>query len=76
MGYIVATGYPISRLWFSFLLGWAVKTLLMKYGGGNAHIAFRPFMLGLILGNICAMAFWLVVGFLFGNPTEYSHWPA
>jgi hypothetical protein len=47
----------------------------MKYGGNSAYIAFRPFMIGLILGNAAAMLFWtLVIFVLRGTPPPY--WPA
>jgi hypothetical protein len=75
LGYIVATGYPIQRLWFSFFLGWAIKTLVMKYGGGGAYSQFRPFMIGLIFGNISAMVFWMLLSLWLGiQPSGY--WPA
>ncbi len=74
LGYLVAPGYAIKRLWFSFFLGWVVKTLIMKYGGSDNYLRARPFMIGLILGNAIAMIFWMAVGFYTGSQTTY--WPA
>jgi hypothetical protein len=74
LGYLIAPGYPISRLWFSFFLGWAIKTLIMRFGGGDTYLRVRPFMIGLILGNLCAMVFWMCVGFFKG--TQIQYWPA
>lgn len=74
LGYLVAPAYPISRLWFSFFLGWGIKSLIMKYGGSDTYIKIRPFMIGLILGNAMAMMFWMIIGFYTG--TQIGYWPA
>ena len=74
LGYIVASSYPVTRLWFSFFLGWAIKTLLNRYGGYSSVARVQPFMIGLILGNVCAMMFWMIVGLWRGAQIPY--WPA
>ena len=75
LGYLVASAYPIPRLWFPFFLGWLTKTLVMKYGGSDTYVSLRPFMIGLILGNALAMIFWtLIVFWIKGTPVGY--WPA
>jgi hypothetical protein len=75
LGYLMAPGYPITRLWFSFFVGWLIKTLVMKYGGSETYVRVRPFMIGLIIGNIAAMLFWALFTFWrTGAPLTY--WPA
>jgi hypothetical protein len=75
LGYLVATGYPIIQLWFSFFLGWLIKSLVMKYGGSDSYVRLRPFMIGLVIGNVVAMLFWsLFVFWKMGTPVGY--WPA
>jgi len=74
LGYIVASNYPIERLWFAFFLGWAIKSLILRFGGHEIYRAVRPVMIGLILGNLSAMVAWMIVGFFTGNHTAY--WPA
>ena len=76
LGYIVAAGYPITQLWPSFFLGWLIKSLLMRFGGSDAVTRFRPFMIGLILGNIVAIVLWLIYGTLLGNGTYIKYWAA
>ncbi|MBV9867606.1 MAG: hypothetical protein JO316_19825 [Abitibacteriaceae bacterium] len=73
-GFLIAPGYGLKRLWFSFFLGWLIKSLLMKFGGGDTYIRVRPFMMGLVLGNVSAMVFWMIVGFFSG--TQIPFWPA
>lgn len=74
LGYIVASSYPVTRLWFSFFLGWACKTLINRYGGHSSVSRVQPFMIGLILGNVCAMMLWMCIGFWQG--VQIPYWPA
>ena len=74
LAFIVSSGYPISRLWLSFFIGWATKSLLLKFGGQDSVQAVRPFMIGLILGNAAAMVLWMIYGFFAGAQIPY--WPA
>ncbi len=76
LGYIVASGYPITQLWPSFFLGWLIKSLLMRFGGSDAVTRFRPFMIGLILGNIVAIVLWLIYGAFLGKGTYIPYWTA
>jgi len=75
LGYLVASAYPIPRLWFPFFVGWLTKTLVMKYGGSDTYVAVRPFMIGLIIGNAVAMIFWTLLVFKI-NGTPVAYWPA
>jgi len=74
LGYIIASGYPITRLWFSMFTGWLIKSLIMKYGGSDTYTNVRPFMIGLILGNLAAEVGWMIIGFRSGTIIQY--WPA
>jgi hypothetical protein len=74
IGYIMASTYPITRLWFPFFVGWLVKTLVLRFGGNDTNVAVRPFMIGLIFGNIAAMMLWLIIGAL--NGVQVAYWPA
>ena len=74
LGLLAAPAYPITQLWSSFFIGWLIKTLIMRYGGSEAYNRLRPFMIGLILGNLSAMVFWMLIGFKSG--TQLTYWPA
>ncbi|MBN1675580.1 MAG: hypothetical protein JXR37_31350 [Kiritimatiellae bacterium] len=50
-----------QRTWFSILLGWLIKTLLVRYGGSRLYHAARPAFLGLVLGEVFAALFWGVM---------------
>jgi len=74
LGFLVASSYSTRRLAFSFFVGWLVKTLILKFGGSKAVQDFRPFAIGLILGNATAMMIWMVFGLFQGN--QIGYWPA
>ena len=56
--------YPAQCLWPSFLLGWAVKVLIVRFAGGRVYTQLKPLFIGLVLGEIFAIAVVLVVGYL------------
>jgi hypothetical protein len=43
---------PLRLMWFSYLIGWLVKQLIMKYGGVNLYNRAKPVMMGLIVGDL------------------------
>ncbi len=71
LGYIVASGYAIGPLYTSFFIGWLLKVVMVKYGGHDRAQALKPFMIGLILGNACAMMLWIAIGTFAGSYIQY-----
>ena len=67
IGFAVCAGNVIKRAWFSIFLASTFKAVLLRYGGVRYYIALRPFFLGMILGQVSAAAFWMVVDFLLGG---------
>jgi len=71
LAYIMAPSYPMNQMWFSIFAGWCVKSLVVKYGGHDGYVAVRPLMIGIILGNLAAMVFWMLFGFWQGTQIAY-----
>jgi hypothetical protein len=67
IGYILGSGFEPSRMWFPFLVGWAVKALVMRYGSVKAYRTLRVPFLGLALGEFAAAGIWLIVDALLGR---------
>jgi hypothetical protein len=44
--------------WFSVLVGWLLKALILSFGGARLYRSARPFFIGLILGDVLAAAGW------------------
>ena len=67
LGYLMATSYPVHAFWFSIFLGWLAKTLIGRYGGSDSARRVLPFFLGLALGDVMMMLFWIGVDGYFGR---------
>lgn len=61
IGYLMIGTYPGAHLWFSIMIGWALKTLIVRFGGAGMYNAGKPVFLGLIVGESVAAGFWLVM---------------
>lgn len=62
IGFLMLGTFPGAHLWFSIMIGWFLKTVIVRFGGARLYLAGRPFFLGLIVGEAVAAGFWLVVG--------------
>ena len=58
LGYALAPTWAMIVLWFPFLVAWAVKSGVLKFGGIETYRKLAPFMLGLILGEFSSAVFW------------------
>jgi hypothetical protein len=61
LGLLMSLSYPLSRLWFSIFLGWGCKALIMRFGGVDTYRRLIPVFLGLILGEVIMILFWLII---------------
>ena len=62
IGYLILGTFPSIHMWPSILIGWVLKTTIVRFGGANFYTACKPFFIGLIVGESVAAGFWLVVG--------------
>ncbi len=70
----VCGSWAVNYIWFTLLVAWGLKLILLKYGGRNAHRKAMPFFLGLILGQFTVGSLWTILGMMFNIPT-YGIWP-
>ncbi|MBC8228595.1 hypothetical protein H8E77_03485 [bacterium] len=66
LGFLAQGGWIMRQLWFSFFLAWAVKTAVLRYGGGRAYKKARIFFIGIIVGLLVVGGFWLIVDSITG----------
>jgi len=59
IGYIMAHMASVRIVWFSLFVGWALKALILRYGGAAAYQRHRPFFIGLIVGEALIGTFWM-----------------
>ncbi|HEX8550004.1 MAG TPA: DUF6785 family protein [Abditibacteriaceae bacterium] len=61
IGLLLSLTWAMEQIWFSVFLGWLVKTLITRFGGVASSRKATPFFLGLALGDIAMILFWLIV---------------
>jgi len=70
VGYVLSsTGWIINYIWFSFLVSWLIKLVIIKYGGIKNYRKAVPFFIGLILGEYVVGCFWDILGISMGMET-------
>ncbi|WP_394793405.1 DUF6785 family protein [Armatimonas sp.] len=74
IGFLAASVHGVHTTWFSILIGWFAKSLVMRYGGMALYKAALPFFLGLIVGDALSAAFWIGMGYLTG--VGYNNLPS
>ncbi|MCJ8331344.1 MAG: hypothetical protein HRT89_23510, partial [Lentisphaeria bacterium] len=62
--FLVMGAYALRTLWFSILIGFLIKFLVIRFGGGKAVEKLKPLMIGLILGELIAAAFFIILAAL------------
>ncbi|MCY3760922.1 MAG: hypothetical protein OXH50_06705, partial [Gemmatimonadetes bacterium] len=61
IGFTIAFGWLTSSIWFSALIAWILKAIILHVGGGKLFQTLKPFFLGLILGEVLTGGGWAVV---------------
>ncbi len=75
LGYALCVSWTISVFWFSALVAWIIKVLLLRYGGMRLYIRARPWFLGMVLGEFGMAVIWTLISALTGAPTPEFPWP-
>lgn len=68
LGFVMGSTFTLSVMWFSLLLGWALKAALLRWGSFRAYQRLKPAFLGLILGEYVTAFVWLLVDWLAHKP--------
>ena len=54
LGYALSASWTMIVFWFPILIGWVLKTAILRYGGLRIYDQIKPFFLGLIFGEFGA----------------------
>jgi hypothetical protein len=57
--------YAGRQFGFSFLIAWFIKTIVMKYGGIQIYQKLKPFMIGLIAGELFGAVLPMIISFIY-----------
>lgn len=74
VGYAVSSSWSLNLLWLPMMIAWAVKLMILRYGGLKLYRRSLPLFLGVILGECVIGSVWTLVGIALGIPT-YAFWP-
>jgi hypothetical protein len=75
VGYVIATTPYIDWFWYSILLGWLAKVLILRFGGAKMFQQGKPLFIGLIAGEVLSAAAWLGVNLILAS-LHYDYRPA
>jgi len=74
LGYALSASWTMVVFWFPALIAWIVKGLIQRYGGMKVYTQFRPFFLGLILGEFSIALLWTCVSAVTHVPPPSFPW--
>jgi hypothetical protein len=75
IAYAVSPSWTMFVFWFPCFVAWAVKLLVLRYGGMRLYATARPFFLGLVLGEFGMAVAWTVYSFITRHPAPFFPWP-
>jgi hypothetical protein len=55
--FLVWGTYPANGCWSSFLLGWAIKCVVVSFGGGKVYQNLKPVFIGIIAAELMGAGF-------------------
>ncbi|HEX5322801.1 MAG TPA: DUF6785 family protein [Capsulimonadaceae bacterium] len=73
LGYAICGVWGLSMIVMPLFLAWAVKTVVLRYGGLNLYRRAVPVAYGMILGEFVMAVFWAILSILLHTQT-YSVW--
>jgi len=80
VAFLIWSSYFGMRFAPAFMVGWAIKAATVKLAGAKGYRSVRPFMIGVIAGELLGALFWIVVNALYyvytgKSPPQYSIMP-
>jgi len=67
LGLAVAANHLMDKIWFSIFIAWAIKKMVMRYGGPAFYLRSQRFFLGLIMGETLCNGLWIVIDYFTGH---------
>lgn len=74
VGYAMANTSTMNQVWLPFFIAWAVKSLVLRYGGMRLYRQSLPFFYGMIIGDFLAGGLTTLAGCLFGINVYSTNW--
>jgi hypothetical protein len=61
IGFLLSLTWAMEQIWFSIFVGWLCKVLITRFGGHESYRKATPLFLGLALGDIVMILFWIMI---------------
>jgi len=61
IGLVMCVPFAMHAMWLSIFLGWGAKVLITRFGGSDSYRKVIPLFLGLALGDIVMVVFWIAI---------------
>lgn len=71
IGFLLPVTYALLTCWFSIFIAWALKSLVLRFGGLRLLRIMLPFFMGLVVGEGIIAAIWVIVGMITGVGTPF-----
>jgi hypothetical protein len=66
LGYVMGDSWPTVQIWFPIMIGWLLKTLILRLGGIKGYRKLMPGFLGLIVGEYSMIGLWVLIDMITG----------
>ena len=67
--------YPNMKTFYAFLVGWFIREIIVRFGGGKIYQDCKPFFIGLIFGELLLGITGVSVGFIYHAFTDFTEKP-
>ena len=67
-GYALSMAFGVDYFWTCLLIAWALKSLVLKWGGYSLYRKLLPLCYGVLLGEYVVGAFWSVLSLFLHRP--------
>ena len=61
LGLIMMVPFAMHAMWLSIFMGWLAKVLITRFGGNDSYRKAVPLFLGLALGDMVMVVFWIAI---------------
>ena len=75
IGYALSASWTMIVFWFPITMAWVIKSVILRYGGVKVYQRWRPFFLGMILGEFTMAVFWATFSSITRKPAPFFPWP-
>ena len=67
IGFPIGANFMLDKIWACVLLAWALKKLILRFGGAAHYRTSQHFFMGLIMGEALCNGLWLVIDYFTGK---------